>query len=120
MGRFPTGAPLAPRSARVIERKGYRIENVVFQSQPDYWVPANLYVPTSRPGPLPAVVMQRGHFNAERMSADYQQMYVDFVSQGFVVLAFDPIGQGERRQNYEPGTVAFDDTRRLAVHNTGA
>jgi len=94
----------------VIERKGYRIENVVFQSQPDYWVPANLYVPTSRPGPLPAVVMQRGHFNAERMSADYQQMYVDFVSQGFVVLAFDPIGQGERRQNYEPGTVAFDDT----------
>src|SRR5260370_27849776 len=100
---FPAGGPLNPRTTRVIERKGYRIENVRFQSQPDYWIPANVYVPSNGSGPFPAVVMQRGHFNAERMSPDYQQMYFDFVSHGFVVLAFDPIGQGARRQHYEPG-----------------
>ena len=94
MEPFPVGGPLEPRTTHVIENPGYRIENVQFQSQPDYWIPANLYVPTATPGPFPAVVFQRGHFNAERMSPDYQQMYFDLVSQGFVVLAFDPIGQG--------------------------
>ena len=110
MGPFPAGGPLAPRTTRVIENPGYRIENVQFQSQPDYWVPANLYIPTATPGPFPAVVLQRGHFNAERMSPDYQQMYFDLVSHGFVVLAFDPIGQGDRRQHYEPGAETFDET----------
>jgi len=110
MGPFPAGVPLAPRTTRVIENPGYRIENVQFQSQPDYWIPANVYVPTATPGPFPAIVLQRGHFNAERMSADYQQMYFDLVSHGFVVLAFDPIGQGDRRQHYEPGAETFDET----------
>lgn len=92
--------PLAPRRTAVLERGEYRIENVLFQSRPEFWVPANVYVPANSPGPFPAVAIQRGHFDAERMSPDYQQLYVDFVESGFVVLAFDPIGQGERRQRY--------------------
>ena len=36
------------------------------------------------------VLIQRGHFNAERMSPDKQLLYVDLVTAGFIVLAFDP------------------------------
>ena len=102
--------PLASRRTATIERKNYKIENVLFQSRPDFWVPANVYVPTNVPGPFPAVLIQRGHFNAERMSADYQQFYIDLVTAGFVVLAFDPIGQGERRQHYGTAGTTFDES----------
>lgn len=108
-GPLPDRCPLAARTTRTMERSGYRIENVLFQSQPDYWIPANVYVPTGAPGPFPAVVLQRGHFDPIRMSPDYQQLYFDLVKNGFVVLAYDPIGQGERRQYYEPGGEQFDE-----------
>ncbi len=99
LGPFPAKPPLNARLVRTIQRQGYRIENVVFQSRPDYWVPANVYVPSGT-GPFPGVVLQRGHFDAERMSPDYQQLYFDLAMNGFAVLAFDPVGQGERRQYY--------------------
>lgn len=108
-GPLPPKAPLAARTTRTLARSGYRIENILFQSQPDYWIPGNLYVPTGTPGPFPAVVLQRGHFDRVRMSADYEQLYYDLVQNGFVVLAYDSIGQGERRQYYEPGAEQFDE-----------
>ncbi len=107
-GSLPGPARLAARTTRVIERAGYRIENILFQSQTDYWIPANLYLPTTRSGPFPAIVIQRGHFNAERMSPDYQQLYFDLVQNGFAVLSYDSIGQGERRQYYA-GDEAFEE-----------
>lgn len=114
-GSYNDGAVLRRRPAGAAhhtrDRKpGYRIENVQSQCQLDYWIPANLHIPTSTPGPFPAVVLQPGHFNAERMSTDCQQMFFDRVPHGFVVLAFDPIGQGDRRQHYEPGAETFDET----------
>lgn len=108
-GPLPNRCPLAARTTRTIERPGYRIENVLFQSQADYWVPANVYVPRGAPGPFPAIILTRGHFDPVRMSPDYQQLYFDLVKNGFVVLAYDPIGQGERRQYYEPGDATFDE-----------
>jgi hypothetical protein len=109
MGWLPAKPPLEARTTHIIERAGYRIENVLFQSQRDYWIPANLYVPTRAPGPFPAVVLQRGHFDSVRMSPDYQQLYVDLAQNGFAVLSYDSIGQGERRQYYEAGTEEFDE-----------
>ena len=108
-GPPPEHSPLTARTTRTIERSGYRIENVLFQSQPDYWIAANVYVPTGTPGPFPAVVLQRGHFDPVRMSPDYQQLHYDLVKNGFVVLAYDSIGQGERRQYYESGAEQFDE-----------
>ena len=108
-GPFPSKSPLAAHTTRVIERKGYRIETVLFQSQPDYWVPANLYLPAGAKSPVPGIVMQRGHFDAERMSPDYQQLYVDLAASGFAVLSYDSIGQGERRQYYAPRDEVFEE-----------
>jgi cephalosporin-C deacetylase-like acetyl esterase len=95
-----TRSPAVHHTVRRMDRAGYRIENILFQGHPDSWIPANFYLPTGHPGPFPGIVIQRGHFDARRMSADYQQLYFDLVQNGFAVLSFDPVGQGERRQHY--------------------
>ncbi len=103
VGGFPARQPFAARIVKTIERPGYRVENVMFQSRPDFWVTANLYVPTSA-GPHPGIISPCGHYALARMLPSYQLAYQSLVRAGFVVLAFDPIGQGERRQYWNPET----------------
>ena len=92
---------------RTHQREGYRVENVMFQSRPNFWVTGNLYVPEGT-GPFPALISPCGHYPLARMQPDYQFVYLNLVHSGFVVLAYDPIGQGERRQYWNPQTDASD------------
>ncbi|MGH9325084.1 MAG: alpha/beta hydrolase [Terriglobia bacterium] len=103
---FPERNPLNPVTVKVMERDGYRVENVMFQSRPDFWVTGNLYVPTSGPGPFPGIISPCGHYPLARMIPQYQSVYLTLVKSGFVVLGYDPIGQGERRQYWNPETHA--------------
>ncbi len=63
---------LAPVITATHQREGYRIENVMFQSRPDFWVTGNLYVPTRGAGPFPAVISPCGHYALARMDPEYQ------------------------------------------------
>jgi cephalosporin-C deacetylase-like acetyl esterase len=101
---FPEKNPLNAVTLKVVERDGYKVENVMYESQPDFWVPANLYVPTAGSGPYPGIISPCGHYTLARMQPDYQCVYFNLVKNGFVVLAYDPIGQGERRQFWNPMT----------------
>ena len=47
---LPPRTPLNARTAGLIERPGYRIEKVVFDSRPDFPVTAHLYVPAGPAG----------------------------------------------------------------------
>jgi cephalosporin-C deacetylase-like acetyl esterase len=104
LGGFPERNPLGPIVTRVQQRPGYRVENVMFQSRPNFWVTANLYVPTAGSGPFPGIISPCGHYAPARIYEPYQFLYHDLVKSGFVVLAYDPIGQGERRQFWNPQT----------------
>ncbi|MEO6828759.1 MAG: alpha/beta fold hydrolase [Acidobacteriaceae bacterium] len=104
LGGFPEKNPLGAVTVKTIQRDGYRIENVMFQSRPDFWVTGNLYVPTTGNGPFPGIISPCGHYPLARMVAQYQSAYISLVKSGFVVMAFDPIGQGERRQYWNPET----------------
>jgi cephalosporin-C deacetylase-like acetyl esterase len=104
MHGFPKRNPLNPVTVKVLERDGYRIETLMFQSRPNFWVPSSLYVPTSEQGPFPGIVSPCGHSANGRIYSAYQSLYLDLVKSGFVVLAWDPIGQGERRQHWNPQT----------------
>jgi len=104
LGEFPQRNDLKARSTRVAEKDGYRVENVLFCSRSDFWVTGNLYVPTTGKGPFPAIVSPCGHYPLARMLPQYQSAYISLVKSGFVVLAYDPIGQGERRQYWNPET----------------
>jgi cephalosporin-C deacetylase-like acetyl esterase len=101
---FPERNPLNPVVVATHEREGYRVENVMFQSRPDFWATGNLYVPASGKGPFPGIISPCGHYPNSRMEPEYQFAYMNLVKAGFVVLAYDPVGQGERRQYWNPQT----------------
>ena len=97
-GPWPQKTPLNARVTKVTERDAYRIENVIFESRPGFPVTANLYVPKGRAFPLPGVVGSCGHSVNGKAGDTYQSFAQGLARQGYVVLIFDPIGQGERLQ----------------------
>lgn len=101
-GAFPEKTPLNPRVTGVLERDAYRIEKVIFESRPGFLVTANLYVPKGRPFPLPGVVGACGHTHSGKAGGTYQSFAQGLARLGYVVLIFDPIGQGERVQLVTP------------------
>lgn len=88
---------LNARTVGTLDGGTYRIEKVLFESLPRYWVTGNLYLPKG-PGKFPAILYAIGHWNEGKPAA--QRMAANLAMQGFVVLAFDPMGQGERFQGY--------------------
>ena len=100
---LPERNPLNPVVTATLQREGYRVENVMFQSRPNFWVTGNLYVSAGK-GPFPGIISPCGHFPRARMEPEYQFVYMNLARSGFVVLAYDPVGQGERRQYWNPQT----------------
>lgn len=98
--------PLEPEVTGTLKRDGYNIEKVVFQSLPGFHVTTNLYLPKERDvdNEIPGVLFFCGHASVGKAATVYQQACIDLVSQGFAVLAVDPVGQGERHQFYDPET----------------
>jgi cephalosporin-C deacetylase-like acetyl esterase len=105
---FPPKTPLRAVTVRTTQKDGYQVENVMFCSRPDFWVTGNLYLPTSGAGPFPGIISPCGHYPLARMLPQYQSAYISLVKSGFVVLSYDPIGQGERRQYWNPDTDVTD------------
>lgn len=97
-GPWPERTPLKPRITGTIERDAYRIENIIFESRPNFMVTANLYIPKGRAFPLPGVVGTCGHSATGKMTDLYQSFAQGLARQGYVVMIYDPIGQGERLQ----------------------
>jgi cephalosporin-C deacetylase-like acetyl esterase len=93
--------PLNPRVTGVVERPGYRIEKVAFESRPRLYVTANLYVPAAA-GRHPAILGPLGHSVNGKAWPSYQKLFSNLARKGYVVLAYDPFGQGERIEY--PGT----------------
>jgi cephalosporin-C deacetylase-like acetyl esterase len=106
LGGFPARTPLNARVAGKLDGEGYTVEKVIYESRPDHHVTANLYLPRGK-GPFPGVLMPIGH-SANGKAADYVQRGAILLARhGLAVLAYDPIGQGERRQLLEGGKPAL-------------
>jgi|SRR5579871_3934026 len=93
--------PLNAKVTGRIEADAYTIEKVIFESLPGFYVTANLYRP-SQPGRYPGVLVQAGH--TQEGKPEGQRLAANLAMKGFVVLAFDPLGQGEREQTLDPQT----------------
>ena len=98
VGEFPSKTPLNPVVTGTLERDDFRVEKLYFESRPGYFVTAALYLPKNKTGKSPAILYCSGHTPNGFRSDVYQHTILNYVKKGFVVLAFDPIGQGERRQ----------------------
>jgi cephalosporin-C deacetylase-like acetyl esterase/pimeloyl-ACP methyl ester carboxylesterase len=97
-GPEPERTPLHAKVTGIVERDAYNIEKVIFESRPEFLVTANLYVPKGRKFPLPGVVGSCGHSANGKAAEPYQSFAQGLARQGYVVLIYDPIGQGERLQ----------------------
>src|SRR5688572_23438605 len=105
-GPDPDKTPPNARVTKIVERDAYNIEDVLLQSRPGSLVSANLYVPKGRSFPRPGVVASCGHSDNGKAIDTYQSFCQGLARLGYVVLIFDPIGQGERMQyvdaNWKP------------------
>ncbi len=109
IGGLPAAkTPLNPRRTGAIERSDYQIQKIIFESSPRFFVTANLYIPKRGKKPFPAVLQPTGHSTAAKARAFYQTLALGLVKSGFVVLTYDPLGQGERRIFYDP---ALEDSK---------
>jgi dienelactone hydrolase len=95
-GGMPERTPLNQHSIGGFDRDGYRVEKLVYESRPGFHVVADLYIPSTGRGPFPGVLFQMGHTLNGKAGDSYQKCCQGLVRLGFVVLAFDPMGQGER------------------------
>ncbi|HTS67193.1 MAG TPA: acetylxylan esterase [Candidatus Acidoferrales bacterium] len=102
-GGLPQRTDLNLRSTGSIERSGYRVEKLVYESQPGCVIAANLYLPQGTAGRLPGVLVQMGHSGNGKGYGPYQRLCQGLVLLGYAVLAFDPMGQGERTNYPKPG-----------------
>jgi cephalosporin-C deacetylase-like acetyl esterase len=103
LGDLPQRIPLNPRITGSTQLEGFRVDKVLFDSQPNFPITALLYVPTpsaGREAKFPAIVMAPGHSPAGK--AEDVAFASAFARAGFIVLSYDPIGQGERLQYPDP------------------
>jgi cephalosporin-C deacetylase-like acetyl esterase len=108
---FPSEkSPLNPQITGVLERDGYRVEKLIFESRPRFYVTANVYVPDGK-GPRPAVVGTCGHSQNGKAAEAYQSFAQGLARMGYVCLIYDPIGQGERSQY-------LDEEKQLLLRGT--
>jgi cephalosporin-C deacetylase-like acetyl esterase len=108
LGGIPqTEAPLNPKSSGVVRREGYAIEKITYESQPGVYVTSLLYLPDKLENEAPAVLFLCGHAREAKAYPEYQRVCHDLAINGFVVLAIDPTGQGERVTHYDPDTGAM-------------
>jgi cephalosporin-C deacetylase-like acetyl esterase len=96
--------PLNPRITGTLDHGAYRIEKVIFESHPEIFVTANLYVPQGRKGPFPGLLAPLGHTSNGKAYRNYAYVYQTLARKGYLVMAFDPFGQGERYQYLDPRT----------------
>ena len=102
MGIFPKKTLLNAKVVGVSEKEDYRVEKIIYESRPNFYVTAAMYIPANLKGKAPAIIHVIGHSQAAFKRLHYQRSAINFVKKGFIVLTFDPIGQDERVQYYSP------------------
>ena len=111
IGEFPEKTPLNARVTGLLKGDGFRVEKVIYESQPGLHVTAAIFIPDGLEKKSPAILYCSGHTWEGFRSKVYQHAIINYVKKGFVVLAFDPVSQGERLQYlHKKGKKSIYDT----------
>jgi dienelactone hydrolase len=98
--------PRTPLNAQVfgrIQRRGYTVEKVYFESVPGFFVTGNLYRPDAGAGaPFPAVLAPHGHAPYGRLEAseifNEPARAASLARQGYVAFSYDMVGYNDSFQ----------------------
>jgi hypothetical protein len=91
--------PLRPQIQGKIQMNGFHIEKLVFESVPGFFVTALVYVPENGMNKHPAVLVACGHSPNGKIY--YQALCQRLAERGYLVICWDPVGQGERSQFWD-------------------
>ncbi|MFO7897868.1 MAG: alpha/beta hydrolase family protein [Planctomycetota bacterium] len=97
LARFPARTALKPRVVGTIDRGDFVIEKVVLETQPNFLMTANLYRPKELGGEAPAVLCVHGHTLKGKTYEGMQIRATNYARAGWVALAVDMTGHGERK-----------------------
>ena len=92
---LPERKALKPRVFGRLEREGYSVEKVFFESWPGFYVCGNLYRPIAK-GPFSAIVTPHGHWAEGRLVdnelSSIPGRCINLARQGHVVFSYDMAG----------------------------
>jgi hypothetical protein len=105
IGPFPEKTELNAKILRTIDKGSYRVEHIIFESQPGFYVTSSMFIPAGiKRKKAPVVIHCSGHSAEGYRYRNYQHDILNLVKKGFIVFAFDPVGQGERLEYFDPAT----------------
>jgi hypothetical protein len=97
--RVDNSIPLDYHETGTVDMDGYKVKKIYFQSRKDFYVTGNLYVPEGK-GPFPAVICLHGHWQRGRLAERVQARGHSLAKNGYVCLAVDAFGSGERSSTH--------------------
>ncbi len=116
MGLWPNPSKTALNAeiTHRVERNGYSIENIRFQSLPGFYVTGNLYRPLGATAPGPAILNPHGHWQEGRLNHEpagsIPARCINFARQGYVAFAWSMAGYNDSTQLAHR---SFGDNRKL-------
>jgi len=102
VGPFPEKTPLNAKVTGIVKKEGYKIEKIIYESMPGFYITGCLFIPDGIKGKRPAILFVSGHTQESFRYKEYQIMILNLVKKGFIVFGIDPVSQGERIQVYDP------------------
>jgi dienelactone hydrolase len=97
---LPPRTPLKARVTGTLQRRGYRIEKLAFESRPGFLVTAHIYVPDGAAGrKLPVIVNPHGHWGYKKNEPTVQSRLIGQVLNGYLAVVVDSPGfsfEGDR------------------------
>jgi hypothetical protein len=114
---MPKKSPLHPVIFDKIERDGYSIEKVYFETLPGFYLGGNLYRPLGHgKGPFPAILNPHGHWKEGRMADNSEGSIaarcISFARQGMIAFSYDMVGFNDTRFADAPTNKAYYDAHR--------
>src|SRR5207244_9415338 len=97
---LPERTPLKAAVTGRLDKDGYTVEKLHFQSRPGLYVTANLYLPRPVQGRYPTILYLCGHYSQQKRDGnkthpDCQSQAIWFATHGYVALVLDTLEFGE-------------------------
>jgi hypothetical protein len=115
---MPEKTPLNERTFGRVERDGYSVEKIYFETYPGFFLAGNLYRPLGKgTGPFPAILNPHGHWRNGRMADEelgsIAARCISFARQGMIAFSYDMVGyndtiQVDHKFGSDPGNLLWN------------
>ena len=119
---MPEKTPLNAHIFGKVERDGYSVEKVYFETFPGFYLGGNLYRPLGKgTGRFPAILNPHGHWNEGRFSdtkdGSIPARCISFARQGMIAFSYDMVGFNDTRFADAPAhRPSYDVHRQFATN----